>query len=1309
MSNCSSLNIPSLPKNVRVIHDQHSSLPVPSYTKDGILYVDIKEARTVVKLYNDFFHKLREFDKASAKPSSRSSAGRRQKRRRKEFVDMVLSLPEVRKMPNTHTFRFSDDKIYELYLKYKLRPQVNRADLPWALEPHDSVMDLSYDFYKNSQRHSPPRDAYLEDALNHNKFFDKHRQLHKTDQGYMNSMLHAKNHWWQNYFNQTVKERPVPYINYRNLRLAKQMLEQELAAYEFEAMSFWDVIQSDAFLKIKDHSTGLTAPGFPNKLEACQNKSFQNYVKNFMSSLNAYGTFSLFFKNEAIKREKVQSRGPRVIVASTLEHEMLQRCVLQHFIENVMLRRHNNPIKIGLKNTEFGNLFDYHTRNGEEYFYCADFTAQDKYMPRQFMTSGIDAMINVARRQLGPEFASYLEHALKSGIDKVVQYPNGQLVQYDALFPTGQLDTANGNSRNHSLLWYYTLLQSGLSVQQINETTRSQYGDDVLLSDKGLLRTYQERIIQVSTDLGMPMTFDAWGEKAFYPDGSSNPNVTFLKRSFCHFGDHIIPTYDAERIIQKYLTPTQSYDRHHRSVEESIDRQFSFALLAGGNKKLYNQIMQNINYLADKYNVRRDYLTLAYSDMIDQFYTGTSQMDPRLAPYNPNKDWELPLGTEQNSTVSDVNKRILNKPSDYFNDTFFPSRPRKSGHKNSSSTLPSIKSLSAPADCWLRNIVSFEPKPVVKAVISTLLKDGYNLEALRNYGLPHDTARQIIPLLSKPVYDHMDKDYNPRSSKPTEIGHHIYANHATWVTPDGVFHENSSTEVHQIEALYPDIEMTLEKSTRIAGILDLLKNAHDHKRISDPTFIPNTVIEDSQKFIETLSTEDLMNIATSDDPISVQRKSRNIRKRQKWRLKRSWQRLTNFFSKTERVQEVNLGKSHGKLLATHLNSQLLQAEPDELLRLVQCNADKFQHSSYGKFVDDEPLDHSDLGIYDPSKFDASPLEPIHLNSIPYRDEFAYLYECGQTLNVWINYNTMNLQYFVVPTYGHIEHPDPQHMIRITDLYIKDHDTDISLIDPDAPTFKTWDDISIRQRWFYLCAKCDIVIEETFQLATDHAKVCQSTIGLVSPLRSKANKGSTPMILFDGISGKSVCLKESYWTASCRTAIFGVMDEHIHAREMIRQGMIEGLHTRSIHEYKSSNIFQIHHLRKIKPRDKIKTHRSFFLPPRPEPNLSEQDSELFISRRLRSKTRSSEQSLITERINPNQHLDMIGFPEAIKLKIVTWAAREYRQYHGRSIAVNSVINAAWSDFNVYFNNSPAVEKIIKDSELIPIHYHILGEY
>lgn len=1075
MSNCSSLNIPQLPPDVRIIHDSHSSKPIMPYRKDGILYIDIKEARNVVKLYNEFFHKLRQFEKSSSKAPHHTSAGRRQQRRRRDFINMVLSLPEVKAMPDTHTKKFNDNEIYELYLKYKLRPETNRQSLPWCLPSHDSVLNLSYRYSKNQQRSKPPRDRYLEEACSKNKFFDKHINLNKTPKGYQNSMLEAGDKWWSSYFNQTVKNRPTPYINYRNLRLAKEMLERELSNYTFDAMSFWDVLNSESFKKIQDHSTGLTAPGFPNKREACLNKPFQEYVKNFMSELNAYGTFSLFFKNEAIKREKVQSRGPRVIVASTLEHEMLQRCTLQHFIESVMINRHSNPIKIGLKNTEFGNLFDYHTKDGQQYFYCADFTAQDKYMPRQLMTMGMDAMVNVARRQLGPEFASILQHALKSGLDKIVQYPNGQLVSYNTLFPTGQLDTANGNSRNHSLLWYYTLLQAGLSTEEVMQTTRSQYGDDVLLSDKGLLRAYQERIIEVSNQLGMPMTFDAWGERAFNRDGSTNMNVTFLKRSFAHYGDTIIPTYDTERILQKYLTPTQSYGPHHRSVEESIDRQFSFALLAGGNEKLYNQIMRNILYLGNKYGVQRDYFALTYHEMVSQFYSGSTDISPHLAPFNPNRNWEFDLQEDQNINVSAIAPRAHSSTRQYVEDTFFPTGPRNSS--KTCSELPLISRLNSPADCWLRNIVSFERKPVVKAVVNQLMKDGYDLEKLRNQGLPHETMHQISGLLEKPIHLHMDVNYLDRSSNPSEIGHHIYADHATWVTPDGVFHDNSSTEAHQIESVYSEIP--LEKEAYIGGILDLLKSAHEWKNQQHIAAIT-----------EACSVDELQEWANLAKPKSMSKMKHNASRRMKWRSKRAKDRLKKFFYHAERMQGTDLAKLHGNHLALILNSRLLQSEG---MTDSNCPTVTFVPSSF-KYVDAEPIDHTYNDDYTQPSESYQPLVKIPHPDRSLNDKIRWIKEIGLSYNVWIDRQDLCLTYFEPPTYDtHAAIKSPRNLIRI--------DESCKL-----------NDLCISQDIWYTCKRCQLQLRG---LAYDHAKICQSWTVITSKIQSRVDY-DVPAV-YDGIT------------------------------------------------------------------------------------------------------------------------------------------------------------------------------------------------
>jgi hypothetical protein len=877
----------------------------------------------MVDLYKSVFKDLKAHDMKTKKPSHHTSAGRRAQRRRQEFVNMVLSIPEINSMPNTHLFKYSPDGMYELYLKYKYKPSFKTKDKKWTLDQHKNVLPLNYRFSKGGAKDKPPVDEFLNEALERNPYFRKHKIIHKTADGYQNSMLEADNKWWQVYFNQTITERPTPKINYKNLRKAKEILEAQLSNYEFKPMTYDEVRKSPGFKKIDKHSTGFTAPGFSDKSAAAKDPAFRSFVRQFMSTATE-GTYSLFFKNESIRREKVQSRGPRVIVASTLENEFMQRCTLQHFIDTVMAKRHDNIIKIGLKNTEFDLLHSYHTNDNQTHFYCADFSAQDKYMPRQFMTSGVDVMSRLARKQIGPHFAQYVYRAIQQGIDKKVVYPNGQLVQYDSLFPTGAFDTANGNSRNHNLLWNYTLLQLGYTSNEIMHIRRSQYGDDVLISDHGRLKNSKSRIIQVSKDLGMPMTFDAWGENPFNKDGSSNPRVTFLKRSFARHGNKIIPKYDSSRVVQKYLTPTHNYGKLSRNVEESIDRQFSFALLAGGNRGLYQNILQNINYLCSKYGVHRSYQTLSYNDMISQFYTGIKPKNDDLSPYQP---W-----TWESDDVASSSRPSKDTHHDYF----FPNDGPQKPSTRKSTPPPPLDFVARSGDCWLRGIVSFERKPVVQKVISRLVEDGYDLDRVREFGIsPVDYIDKIYPLLEKPVHFHTKETFTPfyhsfrsmkdfRSAAPTEYGHHIYPDHATWVTPDGHFHVNGSTEAHQLEEVYPNL------TDSIRGIFDAV-NAAFRKR------------EQEKADALALEIERLISEHNNPAKVSPRRLLRNRKSSMRQRRNRALIRMKGFIESFETLNDMFLGSKHESAFKTsvlhpvmHKNDRrLIIANTSEDVRIHQ--------------------------------------------------------------------------------------------------------------------------------------------------------------------------------------------------------------------------------------------------------------------------------------------------------------------------------------------------------------------------------------
>jgi hypothetical protein len=626
--------------------------------------------------------------------------------------------------------------------------------------------------------------------------------------------------------------------------------------------------------------------------------------------------------------------------------------------------------------------------------------------------------------------------------------------------------------------------------------------------------------------------------------------------------------------------------------------------------------------------------------------------------------------------------------------------------------------LSAPADCWLRNIVSFEPKPVVKAVISTLLKDGYNLETLRNYGLPHKTANQIIPLLSKPVYDHMDVNYHDRSSNPHEVGHHIYADHATWVTPDGVFHENSSTEAHQIEARYPGIP--LEKDTLIGGILDLIESANKWKKSVDLEFIEQpTIVEEPRKLIEALSTEDLTHFALSDHSITFQRKSRNMRARNKSRIKRQRERLTNFFAQAERAQAKWLGKSNGNNLAILQHSQLLQAESkDEILSLINAQKAKFQQSSYGKFVDDEPLDHSDIGSYtnnfDPTPIPRPPKQPNFVKEI-----IDGLQEINAPQLDWLYYNYENgkFSYRYPLNYGH----------EVSDGRINIDRNQISCLDYKSAS-------AIKQRFFYKCHRCEVELDSSQQPGL-HASVCQSIVELTSTIQSRSCLNEPLTVAYHGPSNSVA--KVTLHSSSQQSPNLG--------RPVDRNNFRLKDYCRNTYHIKNNTI--VYHrtsctgfkyvLGKDCPNmylhphfDDIpimidfngKTTYGETLPMlihRIQQNEHKsQDSEVSRYIKLQEKTeydRVWTDSDKHEQTPPTPFTgvfcidDIEALPPSNYFTILQRALSYiHNTKQGRSIAVNSVINVACFSFKFSFRETPEVLAVFKSNN-IPIEYHSNMEF
>jgi len=612
MTNCSSIQSPTM--SVRCISAAASrdktKVSQQAYTKDGVLFLPIREFRSAIRLMKSYDrYALRQ--EQQSRYSNPSAWRREQRLRRSKINEIRIAVSDYAKM---HTANPTNNSWYNMYLAGIYKPvhmsleQVSKAK-NYVIR---DIATRSHVYNLNKKEHRPwtLRDPWMDQHI--------HKRVSRSGlPKYDSSMKYAKDYRYQEYLNLVV-HKPTPKVNYRNLDLATKIARDEISRYTFKFMPYNQVIKSSDFLKIKNHSTGFTAPGFSDKLKAAKDPGFRDFYNQFKSNMHSPGTFNLFFKNESIKQEKLQVRGPRVIVASSLEHEMLSREVLQFYLSDVMRQSKDAPIKIGMKNTEFGDLLNY-LGGPNQYMYCADFSAQDKFMPTQIMHRTNENRVSLARSQgMSRQFQDQLAHVHYAALNKDVVMSNGQVVQLNTLFPTGQVPTAQWNSENHHLLWIYTLLELGLTEQEVRDMPRAHYGDDVILGDSGRLHGTRSQVEKIALDLGMPMTFDAWGERPFHKDGSSNSNVTFLKRSFDEYAGQTIPVYESDRVMAKMLTPY----RNISTPEDSVDRLFSFALLCGGRESKYNAVMDTIREICRSEGLDRSYVNLSYDDMVHGLYIG---------------------------------------------------------------------------------------------------------------------------------------------------------------------------------------------------------------------------------------------------------------------------------------------------------------------------------------------------------------------------------------------------------------------------------------------------------------------------------------------------------------------------------------------------------------------------------------------------------------------------------------------------------------------------------------------------------------
>lgn len=390
-------------------------------------------------------------------------------------------------------------------------------------------------------------------------------------------------------------------INYSALNQAIKRSVADFRHVKFGPLTYDQVINSKPFLRTNDKSKGFSGPGFATKQELAKDLAFRAYANQFAKS-SCPPTFLLHWKAETIKTSKLLEC-PRPIIASSVEHEILQRMALQKFNDRVAENRfHPNSVaRIGIRNQEFGHLFKNVHHLPKWLAYAIDFSRQDSKMPRAISDANRKVMCRLAEIQkLTPTQINQVARAVENS-QKFYVLPNGQTVSLELGFPTGQFNTADGNTVNHNIVHNYIDVRLGLPHHSPNKAD-SGYGDDWLrsLAPNSLearLFTLPRMQTILTRELDLPITHDVFGK---HPSLGNRGTELFLKRGMATFSREPIPVFNPDRVMTKWLvthTPV-------KTAQESWDRSYGYLLLTGGNPKLFATISNYLNWLSTNHSIQ---------------------------------------------------------------------------------------------------------------------------------------------------------------------------------------------------------------------------------------------------------------------------------------------------------------------------------------------------------------------------------------------------------------------------------------------------------------------------------------------------------------------------------------------------------------------------------------------------------------------------------------------------------------------------------------------------------------------------------
>ncbi|QOI17269.1 RNA-dependent RNA polymerase [Picoa juniperi yado-kari virus 1] len=555
------------------------------------------------------------------------SGYRRDRRFNKSLSDRYINA--VRHNSSMHNSTAFHNEPHNGYLAAVYKPlaldkAINQKNKLSITSTSISVLPVRYAFDLTSQPRKVPHDPFLNRYKNRNhlspplKYDYSLRKRYVAGIDPLNTVLN--------------RHEDTSKINYHHLAEAIKRTVSDLSHIQFKVQTYNETVDSAAFRRTDTKSKGFSGPGFATKQDLARDTAFRSYFNTFSKS-SISPTFAFHWKGETIKQSKLLE-APRPIIASSVEHEILQRMALQAFNDNIGHNRFhpNSKLRIGIRNQEFSSLYNLH-KIDKWLSYAIDASRQDSKMPMAINNANSRVLTTLAENQglSRSEIALIARATNQSSFFYVL--PNGQVIETTVGFPTGQFNTADGNSINHLIIHNY--IDSVLGIAHNSRCIKdSGYGDDwyrtIAPNSVEANRFSLDAVTKVfEGHLGVSITQDIFAQR-------QTPGIRgtelFLKRGATSFDNQNIAIFNPDRVETKWLIPHTSVS----SAQDSWDRSYGYLLLSGGNPTLYNKIDSYLSYLSNNFSIQeaRSYRDgyNNYQNLTRDFYTlhGHPQVEDRF-------------------------------------------------------------------------------------------------------------------------------------------------------------------------------------------------------------------------------------------------------------------------------------------------------------------------------------------------------------------------------------------------------------------------------------------------------------------------------------------------------------------------------------------------------------------------------------------------------------------------------------------------------------------------------------------------------